>query len=227
MMLFTEAVPNLQPLLLDPKLWVNVDLQRVFWINAEIIALLEQNASHVSSICLNSPNYLLYNRVELCEVLCLMTNVTSMDLSMCNLIEDMKFLLFMTRLKHLVLDCMSILTTDSLLMYLPQCKSIETLSIKGNNFLTMDEVTTTCCQLVNLKWLDTQGCCDFTPGNVTNILESCPQLHTFLFNSFYYSRMYYSWVSLVNDRFPHVTFHYTTYQQVTRFERLLAREVNL
>ena len=156
-----------------------------------------------------------------------MSNVAYLDLSMCNLIENMEFLVYMSKLEHLVLDCMSILTTDSFIAHLPQCISLKTLSMKGNSFLTMGEVTAICSSLVNLNFLDTQGTCDFTPGNVRQILSACPQLHTFLFNSFYYSCMYRAWIDLVNVSYPHVTFHYTTYQQVTRFEKLLAQEINV
>ena len=224
---FQEAVPKSEHLLSAPQLWVNVDLQRILWIDCEILDLLQMNACNVRSLALNSPNYLLSNRSELKEVMCNMINVTYLDLSMCQLISNMEFLVYMRNFKHLVLDCMSILTTDSFVHHLPQCVSLQTLSMKGNSFLTMGEVTSTCSQLINLRYLDTQGMCDITPGNVTQILSACPQLHTFLFNSFYYSHMYQAWIELVNVRFPHVTFHYTTYQQVTRFEKLLAQQLEL
>ena len=213
--------------MLDPKLWVEVDLQRLISINGDLLYLLENNAVQVRTLCLNSPNYLLTDRDHLCAVMCQMIHVEYLDLSMCNLMQEMNFLLYMSNLQHLVLDCLNILTTDSFIQHLPSCTSLKTLSMKGNPFLTMGEVTTICTQLVNLRYLDTQGTCDFTPGNVSQILSACPKLHTFLFNSFYYSHMYQSWIELVNVNFPHVTFHYTTYQQITRFERLLAQEVNV
>ena len=222
---FQEAVPEGQHLLSAPRLWVHVDLQRILWIDFEIIDLLQRNASQVHSLALNSPNHLLSNRSELKQVMCQMVDVTYLDLSMCNLISNMEFLVYMRNLQHLVLDSMSILTTDSFIQHLPQCVSLTTLSMKGNPFLTMGEVTDSCKQLTNLRFLDTQGTCDFTPGNVSQILSSCPQMHTFLFNSFYYSCMYRAWIELVNVMYPHVTFHYTTYQQVTRFEKLLAQQI--
>ena len=227
LLLFTEAFPKSQLLLSHPKLWVNVDLQRVYWINVEVLDLLARNASSITNIFLNNPDYLLTYCSELREVMCTMTNVVYLDVSMCNLMEKMDFLMHMKNLEHIVLDCLPIVTTDSFLEYLPTCTSIETLSMKGNSYLTMSEVTDICKQLVNLHFLDTQGTCEFTPGNVSQILLHCPDLHTFLFNSFYYSRMYRQWIELVNITYPHVTFHYTTYQQITRFEKLLAQEIAL
>ena len=223
-LLFIEAFPKTDFLLSHPKLWVHVDLQRVYWINLELLDLLARNASSIQNIVLNNPDYLLTYRSELREVMCTMTNVVYLDVSMCNLMEKMDFLVHMRSLKHVVLDCLPIVTTDS---FLPTCTSIQTLSMKGNSYLTMSEVTDICKQLVNLRFLDTQGTCDFMPGNVSQILSHCPNLHTFLFNSFYYSRMYSQWIELVNITYPHVTFHYTTYQQIKRFEKLLSQEIAL
>ena len=226
LLLFTEAFPKFQALLSAPKLWIDTDLQRVLWINYELLDIIDKNAGQVRNLALNSPNYLLTNREDLRAVMCKMPNIKYLDVSMCNLMENMNFLLSMTNLKHLVVDCLSILTTDSFLQFLPHCTSLQTLSMKGNSFLTMTEVTDICCNLINLRFLDTMGTCDFTPDNVTQILTACPNLHTFLFNSFYFSHMYRQWVQLVNVNFPQVTFHYTAYQQLTRFERLLAQEVH-
>ena len=224
---FTEAVPKSDFLLHNPKLWVSVDFHRVLSIRDEILEILCKYATHVQSLALNNPNILVANRTELCKVMGLMTNVTYLDVSMCSLIADMDFLLSMNKLEHLVVDCMSVLTMHSFQEYLPKCRSIRTLSMKGNAFLTMTDVAKSCSQLVNLCFLDTQGTCDFTPDHVTQILNGCPNLKTFLFNSFYFSWLYRQWVELVNIRFPHVTYHYTTYQQVTRFKRILSREINL
>ena len=181
----------------------------------------------VKTICANSSTYFHTNKDKFRQVMGLMKNVEYIDVTSCNIMEDMDFLLFMPKLKHAVLDCLTILTTDSLLNYLPQCTSLQTLSLKGIAFLTMGEVTEICSQLVKLKYLDTQGSCDFIPDCVSQILTSCPDLNTFLFNSFYFSRLYRSWVELVNVRFPHVTFHYTTYQQIKRFERILQRHLEI
>ena len=91
--------------------------------------------------------------------MCQMQNVVFLDVSMCNLMENMAFLVHMKKLKHVVLDCLSIVTTDNFLEYLPQCTLIQTLSMKGNNYLTMSEVTDICTKLLNLCYLDTQGTC--------------------------------------------------------------------
>ena len=224
---FVETVPKLDHLLYAPKLWINVNFQRVTWINAQLLDVLEKNASQVFKICLNNPNFLLTNGIPLHDVLCQMSNVKYLDVSMCNLMEDMRFFLNMPHLEHLVMDCTTILVMDSFINYLPHCKSIKTLSIKGDPFLSMREVSDVCSQLVHLRWLDTQGTCNFTPTEVTKIIEGCAQLHTFLLNSFYYSQLYRSWIELVNVKYPHITYHYTIYQQIRRFERYLAHEINI
>ena len=220
---FAETIPKLAHLLWHPHLWGEVNLDRVFVIHDKLLELLRKNSLQVKSIAANSSTFFHTNKKEFSQVLTLMSNVTFLDLTSCNIMEEMDFLLHMPKLKHAVLDCLSILTTQSLIEYLPKCTSIETLSLKGIRFLTMGEITEICSQLVNLKCLDTQGSCDYIPDCVTQILTACPNLHTFLFNSIHFSRLYRAWVDLVNVQFPHVTFHYTTYQQVKRFERIMLR----
>ena len=218
---FAETVPKLVHLIWHPKLWKNIDLQRVFCIIDLLIGLLNANAKQVTFLAVTNPSSFFNNKLELELAMTGMVNVTFLDLTMSNIIENMEFLLHMPYLKHAVLDYLSILTTESFQKYLPQCSSLQTLSMKGNAFLTMSDVANICTHLVNLKFLDTQGTCDFTPGTVDEILSACTELKTFLFNSFYYSRLYHKWVDLVNVKFSDVTFHYTTYQQITRFECIL------
>ena len=146
MLLFTEAFPKFERLLSHPKLWSETDLQRVLWINVDLLQLLDKNALQVRTLQLNSPNYLLTNRDELRAVMCKMINVQYLDVTMCSLMENLNFLMCMRHLKHLFLDCMSILTMDSFLEFLPQCTTLQTLSMKGNSFLTMTEVTEICSQ---------------------------------------------------------------------------------
>ena len=222
-LLFIDSVPKSDYLLGHPKLWISVDFQRVASIRDDVIDMMGKNAKQVKTLVMNGPSYFVNNQNYLQHVMSLMSNLEYLDISMCNVLNDMHFLLHTSKLTHLVLDCMNILTTDSLLNYLPQCTSLRTLSFKGNRFLAMSEVTEICTQLVQLSFLDTQGTCDFTAGSVEQILRSCQQRNTFYFNSFHYLRMYTAWVRLVNVDFSHVTFHYTTYQQITRFERILAR----
>ena len=224
---FAETVPKLKYLIWHPKLWRVVDLQRIFCFSDDVINMLTTNALQVKFLVITNPNFFSHNKVKLELALTRMTNVTYLDLSLNNLIEDMSFFLHMPHLTNVMLDCLSVLTTHSLQNYLPQCTSIQTLSMKGNPFLSMFDVTAICCQLVNLRWVDTQGTCDFTPDMVEDILSSCGQMRTFLFNSFYYSKLYRQWVELVNVKFPHITFHYTTYQQVTRFERKLRHAIEI
>ena len=221
---FAETIPKLAHLLWHPHLWDQVNLDRIFVIHDRLLKLLGKNCLQVKSIAANSSTFFHTNKEKFSQLLCKMSNVQYIDLTSCNIMEEMEFLLHMPKLKHAVLDCLTILTTDSLLNYLPQCTSIQTLSLKGIRFLTMGEVTEICSQLVNLRYLDTQGSSDFIPECVSEIIASCPNMHTFLFNSFYYSRLYRAWIHLVNVEFPYVTFHYTTYQQVRRFERIIQRE---
>ena len=224
---FAETIPKLSYLISHPGLWRNVELDRVFVISESLLKLLEKNALQVKNLAVNNPSFFHHNKLEFEAVMSTMINVTFLDMTMCNIVEEMNFLRFMPHLKHCVLDCLNVLTTNGFQQNLPQCKSIVTLSMKGNPFLSMFDVTEICSQLVNLEWLDTQGTCDFTPGNVDTILSACSKLRTFLFNSFYYSRLYHQWVELVNVKFQHVTFHYTTYQQVTRFEQKLRNEIHI
>ena len=91
----------------------------------------------------------------------------------------------------------------------------------------MDEVTDICKELINLKFLNTEGSCDFTASNSAVILECCSQMKTLLFNSFHYSGRYQAWIDLVNTKYLNVAFHHTAYQQVTRFEKLLACQNNI
>ena len=224
---FADTVPKLKNLLWHPKLWTNVDLQRVFCISDFLLELLKSNTSQVKCLAVTNPSSFFHIKLELQFAMTKMVNVTFLDLTMSNIIENMHFLVQMRSLQHAVLDCLSVLTADSFLTHLPQCTSLQTLSIKGNAFLSMFDVTAVCTNLVNLKFLDTQGTCDFTPSTVDEILSACPDMKTFLFNSFYYSRLYHQWVHLVNVKFPDVNFHYTTYQQVTRFKRKLRNHIEM
>ena len=73
---------------------------------------LECNALQVKSIAANNPNYFFTNKDKLESAMGLMRNIIFLDLSMCNIISEMAFLSGMPKLKHAVLDCLTILTTD-------------------------------------------------------------------------------------------------------------------
>ena len=202
-------------------------MERVLVFSDYLLDALEHNVTQVVSLSMNSPNFFYFNRFRMMQVMGLMRNILFLDISTCKVIENMQFLLGMPKLKHFAMNCVSVLNTDSFMNILPQCESIETLSCKGNRFVTMTETRNTCCHLVNLKFLDLQGTCEFIPSYVRDICNACPQLKTFLFSPNFRSKLYQQWISVVNVEFQKVNFHYTTYQQVTRFEKLLARQRNL
>ena len=88
---FAETVPKIQLLIYHPKLWRTIDLHRVFVISDELIWLLERNAKQVQIVYANNPNLFFKNKEAFQSVMCLMSNVTYLDLSMCNNVEDMQF----------------------------------------------------------------------------------------------------------------------------------------
>ena len=109
---FAESVPKLTEVIHHPALWKYVDLHRLIVFTDQLIESLNRNATKVISLSMNSPSFFFMNRDRMQNVMSRMCNIVFLDISMCNILESMDFLVHMQALEHFVMDCVTILTTE-------------------------------------------------------------------------------------------------------------------
>ena len=208
MLALAEVSPIFKKLLHNPRLWIDVDTEEKY-PKADFINMLVKYSKNIVTLKCQFQHELLWV-AHLNEIIQLMSNLVSLNLSNCSVFYWAGVLQYTPKLVYLNVSNCPWMSTKSLIdgmQLLPQLKEF----LCDGNSVRFSAYTIWQC-VEETKKLQSLSCMqsgNMVPWLANRILSRCPELHVFHFSSDFdydYEIMKLRWYNLMRKRFPQVEY---------------------